>query len=165
LEFAFVSERVAESMEVDRTRRGRSGRRRRPGDVFESRVIRTKEDNIGRRVDRDERRSLRVRVLESESRFANEEDSAEREDAIEIRSSDDVREREVTNLADLTEQTRREQTTRMKSSVERRTHARPFVSSRANRTLAAPPTKEEGSVIELDALNKCTYKAGRRFDR
>lgn len=104
LKFAFVCERVAESLVVDGTRRGRSGRRRRPGDVFESRVIGTKEDDIGRRVDGNERVSLRFWIVscDSECGFANAEDSAERENAIQIRSGDDVLEREVANLADLT---------------------------------------------------------------
>jgi len=54
LKFAFVCERVSESLEVDGTRRRWGGRRGRPRDSFESRMIRTKEDNIGRRVDGDE---------------------------------------------------------------------------------------------------------------
>jgi len=131
-------------------------------------MIRTKEDDIGRRVDRDERKgSFRQRKFDAESRLANEEDSAERKNAIEIRSSDDVREREVTNLADLAVHIRREHSTRMKSSVERGTHARPFVSSRANRILAAPPMNERESAIELQSQRSFaqTYKAGRRFDQ
>ena len=100
LKFAFVCERVAESLKVGGRER-RSGRRGRPSDVFELRVIRTKEDDIGRRVDGDEGR-LGDPSVESEGRFANAEDSAERENAIQIRSGDDVLEREVANLAELT---------------------------------------------------------------
>lgn len=104
LKFAFSGERVGESLEVEGMRERRSRRRGRPSDVFESRVIGTKEDDIGRRIYGDERASFWVWVesCESEGGFTNAKDSTERENAIQIRSGDDVLEREVANLADLT---------------------------------------------------------------